>query len=459
MSLKYRRIIYILFITSFVLSSAWLILYTQGYEYNQYKQKIEKTGALDIKSKPANATIILNGQTQKNTTPTILRRLSPDTYNLTITLPEFQTWQKKLIVKGGLVTFTGKIKLWPWSQLGNKLTDTNNINTLLSPNGVNLLYFKESGLSSGLWLLNLTSGNSALINRDASKIIKYIEWSKTNRNLLINSSASTQPWQIINLTNNTKKLVEPPNQIKPLLMRWSSANDNILYLSTGTELYELSLTSGVAKLLWRAPIVDFKHFDGLIYALVKGGKGGIGLKILNPKNLQELTPNLPIAISTDFKFLKPNKDWLPLLDATRHNLYLLNSPFDRTEPVPTLPDVVNIDWSADGTKLLLYNNFELWSYDLKQNKLNLINRISTPITAARWFNENYILLAIGNELQALELDSRDQQQKWQISQQPKPIQDFFLDPLGLVVTIKTADGLFRLALTKAGDLTDEQSTD
>ncbi|MFH1112245.1 MAG: PEGA domain-containing protein [Patescibacteria group bacterium] len=459
MQLKYRRVIYIFFIVIFAISSLWLILYTQGYEYNQYKQKIEKTGALDIKSKPANASVNFNGNYQEKTTPTILRRLPPDTYDLTVTVPGWQTWQKKLIVKGGSVTATGMINLWPAKQVGNKLADTENINTKLSPNRVNLVYLKEHGLASGLWLLNLTSGVSALLNREAINTIEYIEWSFTNKNLLTNVPASPQPWQVINLTDNTKKTVDIPNQVKSPIVHWSSNNDNTLYISTGTEMHELSLTSGITKLLWRAQIINFKHHAGLIYALVKEGKTGMSLKILNPKNLQEIPLAEPVAISTDFKFLETNDEWLPLLDTVRHSLYLLRSPLTASEPTINLPDVVNISWSADGSKLLLHNNYEIWSYELKKNKLDLIYRISTPITTAVWFNDNYILLTLDNELQALELDTRDQQQKWIISTQTKPIQDLFLDPLGSVITVKTEQGLFRLPLTKALPPADERLTD
>ncbi|MFH1866705.1 MAG: PEGA domain-containing protein [Patescibacteria group bacterium] len=446
MQLKYRRFIYLSFIVLFIIAAILLLLFAQGYSYNHLKGRVERTGALEVLSKPKGANIIVDSKPLPNTTPFTISRLSPDLYNITIELEGYQRWNKKIAVKGGRASSTNEVKLWPSEQTGTLLPDTSNISIYQSPNHHNLLYISSQGLGVGLWLYNLSSGESALLKRPANQPVEEVEWAPNNRRLLIKEQTSDNFWQVFNLTDNTIRSIAPPGAVVAQKMHWSSNDQDLIYFTAADELYEFSLNTNTAKLLWREQIVDFRHHSGLIFALVKQGKDGIGLKILNPKNLQVVPFDQPIPPSTNFRFLKAKGDWLPLLDTSRHVLHLLRSPLKSFKPIITLPDVVNIDWSDDGSRLLITNNFEIWQFQPAEERLDLIYRVSSTLSQARWFNNDYVLLASENELQSLELDTRDQQQRWLLTKQTKPIQNFFLDPLGEMVTVHTETGLVRLPL-------------
>lgn len=66
------------------------------------------------------------------------------------------------------------------------------------------------------------------------------------------------------------------------------------------------------------------------------------------------------------------------------------------------------EWFSDGQKLLYFNDFELWVYDLRSNEEQLITRYSKEILNAEWYlNANYIILLTNNSIKTIELDPRD----------------------------------------------------
>ena len=111
MTLRYRRIIYLVFIAVFLIIAPIITLYSTGYRYNFKKNKIEKTGILNIDSQPRGALIYLNGQYQ-NKTPARFTNLLPDRYQVKVEKDGYYPWQKDLEVKSNLTTFAKDIVLF-----------------------------------------------------------------------------------------------------------------------------------------------------------------------------------------------------------------------------------------------------------------------------------------------------------------------------------------------------------
>lgn len=445
MDLKYRRIIYITFFAAFFLVGAWLTLWSQGYHYDFLNKKIESTGAISIITKPTGATVWLDGKQQAATTPLSIKNLKAGNYTVTVTLPGWQTWEKKLLVYDRQVVRVNNIKLWPEATTGKILNGANHSYSLISPNRQTMIYTKTVKNNFELWLLNLTSAES--VRLDSSPLdqkIVYFEWSPSNRQLLTKTMAGQ--WFIYNLTSNQEKSVNIPSDINIQNIHWSTNDQDQLYFSSEKELYEFDLESDSAKVIWQAPIIDFRSHQNLIYAMVKQNGVGQIIKILNPRNLQVVPLPEDIPLSSDFKFLDNNNDWLPLLDSNRHLLYLLNSPLTSLRPIIKLPSVTNIDWSFDNKRLLLNNHFEIWQYFPQEDKLDLLYRISSPIGRARWYDDHYILFSTNTNIEVLELDPEFEQQKWTIANQAKTITDFYLTKTKELVTLQTDNGLSRLPI-------------
>ncbi len=445
MKLQSRRVIYISFFAVFFLIGAWLTLWSQGYHYDFFNRKIETSGAVSVITTPEGATVWLDGKQQEESTPMSIKNLHAGNYTVTVRYDGWQTWEQKITVYDHQVTRLDNIKLWAEPQPGKILDDATNSYSVISPNRETLIYTKTLKKDFELWLLNLTSAESVRIDKlPLEQAIVYMEWSPTNRQILAKNAENI--WFIYNLTSNQKTVVKIPNDSNIQVAHWSTTDQDTLYYASDKELFEFDIQSNIAKLLWQAPLIDFRNHQKLIYAIVKQNGVGQIIKILNPRNLQTVPLPEEIPLSSEFKFMDKSDDWLPIIDTNRHLLYLLDSPLTSLRPIIKLPAVTNIDWSVDEKKLLLNNNFEIWQYTPSEDKLDLLYRISSAIGRARWYNENYILFSTTSNIEALELEPVFEQQKWVVASQTNPITDFYMTVAKELLTLETREGLFRLPL-------------
>lgn len=433
-----------------------MLLYLQGYRYDFEQHRIEQTGALMLTTVPARATIVLNGQSSKEQTPVTIQSLEPAQYDITITAPGYQSWHKLLSVRAAEVTFSGSIRLFPPPHEGVHLTGTTFTTAALAPNRANLLYFLSQGLSTGLWLLNLTSGQTALITRPSGSIITSVEWAPSSREFLVAARTGDKiSYRTYNVTEAEWDEIALPGSVSPQAVHWGEDED-YLYIATDNEIYQYTRSSHNLKLLWRERITDFRIHDGIIYGLTEGASGTVAVRAISRSNLEPVAFDLGTALSTNLSFLEPREGWLPLYDNDRHTLFLLHSPLSETNYVRRLPEVTEIDWSPDGNELLLTNNIEVWNYNVSTDKLTLIRRISTGFSQARRLpTDPYLTYATGNEVWTLEFDTRAEQQSWLIGKFPAEVIDLFIDPRGATLYAKTVAGLYQLTLVSEREL-DEQ---
>ncbi len=446
MELTHRRVLYLSFITVFVLGGAFLLLYLQGYRYNPSKGKVERTGAVAAETEPQGATLVLNGTVQQRPTPVTAQPLPPGDYDVVLQKTGYQTWHKRLPVRPSEVTFTGPVRLWPTPQQGDRIAGTAVTTTELSPNGESLLYRSMGGLSSGLWILNLRSGDAALITRPARARVVATEWSPESRELLLTEESATgRTFRVYDLETSRSEALALPDSLEARAAHWGEDNHTV-FVATDRELYEHSRRTGATKLVWRESLQDFRVHDGLVFGLARSGDG-FSLELLNRRNLELVPFESPVALSTELSFLAPHGDWLPLYDQGRHTLLLLRSPLETNHYARKLPEVTAIDWAEGGNRLILTNNFEIWEYRLEEDKLNLLLRVSEPLAQARaYLNTPYLLYATGHKVWALELDNRDEQQRWLLGSYPSAVEDLFLDRLGEYANVKTVSGFYRFKL-------------
>ena len=109
MTRKTRKIIFYVFVAVFVLLSASVVLYAQGWRLDIATGRVEKTGAVYVRSFPADARIALNGKPIQNqagffSRGTLVGDLFPQTYNLSLTEPGYIEWHENAPVLPSLVT-------------------------------------------------------------------------------------------------------------------------------------------------------------------------------------------------------------------------------------------------------------------------------------------------------------------------------------------------------------------
>lgn len=442
-----RRALYLSFITVFVIAGTIILFYLQGYRIDIHnKWQIERTGAIQVNSYPKNANIILNDELFKNTTPATILSLKPGDYQLKLSLDGFQPWSKTVAVTAAEVTLSGDITLWPNTNTGTPLKVPKLNESWLSPNNENLLYVTKPTSGNELWLLNLKSGQTRLLARQANSEIISLEWSPSSRILLVQEkSGSNLTWRTFNLEESLWQDLYPPTGLNFTAMHWGE-DRNLLYGTTGNELYEYNLRNQTNKLVWREKINDFRVNDKIVFALTRNSGESLGLKLLNLSNLQPATlPETPV-LSTNLKFFNSHDGWLPLFDADRHTLYLLHSPLSGNETTKILPNVTTYNWGLD-QNLVITNNFEIWLFNIADESPVFVERLSSTLTGAlRYYTTPYVLFFSGPEVWAIELDNRGEKQRWLIGKFDEDVTNIFLSPDYKTLTVQTTADLYRLTI-------------
>ena len=112
MSIIWRKLVYISFISLFIILTPLLILYSLGYRYDFNTNSLEKNGAFYIKSYPKGANIYINNIDTEEKTPRQITNIKPGLYNLEIKKDNYIPWKKQLYIQSGETTFVEDIVLF-----------------------------------------------------------------------------------------------------------------------------------------------------------------------------------------------------------------------------------------------------------------------------------------------------------------------------------------------------------
>ncbi len=109
MTLQSRRRIFYSLITCFVIIGGVVVLYVNGWRMDFKTFKIEKVGAIFVRSFPQEATITLDGKKIENKSGffekgTLVNGLFPQNYTLRLTLDGYEPWEEGVSVAPSLVT-------------------------------------------------------------------------------------------------------------------------------------------------------------------------------------------------------------------------------------------------------------------------------------------------------------------------------------------------------------------
>ena len=410
MSLKIRRLLYLLFITAFLIITPLVILYAAGYKLNYKGIKLQKTGSFILDSEPRGAKISLNNKPwqtffkkylfQKNNqakTPIKIKNLLPGEYDIKLELDGYWPWQKKLSINPGTATFIEDIYLFknnPPLQLTNGPLD----NIFLSPIKEQALLFNQDKIS----VLNLASGQTiktitATATSSGLVPTATVVWSPDSQKILINRLIFN-----INDWNNPiflDQLAGP--QAKNF--KWSDDGQAIYYHSQNSINYYNLILKTKKTIIENQLFTDYLPKDNYLY-LVKNINQTANLDIFTDDGEKlAFSINLPYAA---YAFLNPDHELINLYDQEHQMLYLIDI-FSLISPLrETLKNVKLAHW-INNNKLLYANDFEIWILDMENNKKTLLTRISQEIEEIIWHPSNsYVIFTTDQTINIIELDDR-----------------------------------------------------
>lgn len=410
MTIWTKRTLYIFCLLVFFVLAPIIILYTQGYRYNQSKEKIEPTGVFYIKSYPRGAQIYLNNIDTKKTTPDQLNHLLSSFYDIKVTQDGYFPWVKNLFLPTQQTIFIEDVALFK-AEPKNIFQETTSLPDLITSTDHQAVFWKKNNGQLELWLLNTqTEKTSRLTTWTKSFLPPQIAWSTNNQRLLLTATNSLPV--IIKVDGGSQLAFNELSKLIPANLKWDDQNDNLLYFTNQKKLYQLDLFDKTTELVTVSSTQTFAPNKGSMWYLTQ---------VDNTLILKQWKSRT-----------KENKDWLILPNqpgwqlSTYNNIlicynknnqlaYLLEEISDPQLKQPAITVLKNFNnFSWYGSKLLYGDSNQISLFDVNTQINQLLIRSADPINSFFWHpNGAYYLRSQNNQLIITELDDRGQSNSYQ----------------------------------------------
>ncbi len=392
---KRRRILFLLFILIFAIISSLTILYTSGYSINwtwppNFNQVFQKTGMLVLETEPEGADIYINGKTQKRLlgniglsqnqenivkTPAKIKYIAPGKYHIRLKKENYWPWEKELRILPGKQTKTQDIILFKKS-LPSKIVSSSAQKIKISPDKNYILLPKDD------LLVNLNKEQAISIksqetaNLKATSTAKTISWSQDSQKFLIGTKIYNID-DIKNPINLDDKLLN--SNVKNI--KW--LNNSVIYYQFKNSIayYDINQDKSETILSLEKNIIDYLPGDDRIYIINSQGMQ-VSMEIYSIDS-KTVFRKINIPYSTSYTFINPSHKLINLYDKNYNILYLINEDSFFNPIKIILENIKYTDWVGEN-KLVYANKFEIWTYNIENNKKTLLTRISEPIIGVSW---------------------------------------------------------------------------
>jgi len=412
MNPRARRLIRRTFIAAFFIVAPAIILSTAGYRYNFLRQRFERTGVMLVESRPEGASVVLNGKPQKSETPARLQKLSPGPYAVRVEKPGYHAWEKSVAVQSRVTTFLNEISLFRetapvlFVETGTTSGETYSYDARYAAAVVGT----RSG--SELVIFDLRDGAVTRPYRgsiDAARL--RLSWSRDGRRLLIRrdpapagspASGARGPAHLLWDAADPADVIDLAEETGLAFTSalWAQDADR-LYAAADGLLYEIDPALGLASPVGPAPDAAVVA-DGTVYGIAPGSPATL-VKHRLREDAYETVAELP---SANFAPLPGRDGKIAYVSTAGERLFVIDPSSGRQEAFEGRGS--GGAWSADGERLLYWNDLEVRLYDASSGIDALITRLTGPIRHAAWHRPEWnAVYASGDSLFAIETADRD----------------------------------------------------
>ncbi len=436
MTIKIRRLLFIIFIVAFLVIAPLVAFYAAGYKINpswpfSFKQAFQKTGMLILDTEPRGAKIYLDEEPQQLffrkyfspaesyiKTPAKIKNLLPGEYEVKFELDGYWNWQKKLIIKPGESTFAEDVSLFK-----------KDLPMQISSLPAQIL--KQTPNKKYFYALD----DQAIINADDGKKITVSFPSSFQDQDSSDSAWSPDNQKIItsNFLLDLNKPEDPLDLEKTFGVycqnpRWDENDSSIVYCRKDNAVVALDLSSGVSRTLVSGETcLDYLVKGDYLFVISQVNKT-VKLKSFFLKS-KEFVREFELPYSPQYELINPEHKFLNLYDARYQILYLID-PLSLANPLKEIINNIKYTVWAGENKLFYANDFEVWSFDPENNKKTILTRISRPIIGLlRHPSGNYIIYATDKNINILELDERERRNVIELIKLDK-ISSLYIDQKG-----------------------------
>lgn len=264
-----RRVIFIFFITMFLLVAPMIILYTSGYRYDWRYGLLKETGAINIDVQPKNAAIYVNDIKINSKMPVRLKNRVPNKYNIRITAPGYYDWQKNVEVKSKQTVYIKDIYLLKKNE-PSMLVEGDINSTALAYDGQYLSYITKQNNLTEVWLKNLRipQADQILLRLSGKQDLKML-WTDTNHFLAI--SNTDPPYNILYLVdadrpnkqfNLIDKIKYPIEQYQ-----WKDSGEAELFYATKLKIMSILPKTKQQFILGDNKYIDWRMENGRLWTI------------------------------------------------------------------------------------------------------------------------------------------------------------------------------------------------
>jgi len=394
---KTRTILFLSFLTLFLLLAPAIVLYSQGYRFDLENKKLSQTGGLFLKVLPKQAEVYLDDKLSKKTDfffgSVLIENLLPQKYKIRVRKEGFYAWEKNLEIKEKQVAEAKNIILFPenpkFSVLFSEVEKF-----WFSPDQKKLVLL-ENDVQSNPWALKLYETEKKIkthliyetdISSQGADLI-FVEFSPDAKKISLEAGVREQlRYYEIDLDRTPATITRKEDPLLPL--------ENIIaHLKEGNEIYYLDAF-------------------GYLY------KSDLSLEM--KEKINEIP--FPLIPETEYKVIKLN-DLLFL--QKEKSVYKLDSSSKSFEAFSE--GINDLKLSPDSRKLLYFSDYEIWLLSLedelplhKAGDKTMLLRLSEKIKDCSWLNSNYLVFTTEDKVKISETDDRDRTNIVDIKQTKNP---------------------------------------
>ncbi len=379
----------------FIILAPLLVLYVSGTRFNLDSRDTSSTGIFDAKTNPSNATLLIDDK-EHSSTPAIARFLNQGEYLFTLRKEGYYNWNKRLPVQSGGVTFAqqGVDQI----QLIKKTAPL-----IIEPTGVS--NFRLVG--STIWY---PLGNTIVrtpVNDPQKKTVlenlninaKYMTPLRDGKHLWIQA---IEGWYILNTDNNSA-------------FQFPFATTHIEMTSNGLAIFEQNsvlqsynpttneasdLVSDIKAFAMLGNTGYFFKTNGVISSAVWNGSSFV--------DEQLILNNIPVS-PDESELIITNRKELFLRNG-KNTLYRVGQSL---ELIATQIESINFEPLTN--ELNFISSGEMSFYNFISNRPQLLTRTTIPSNAFLIHsNIGYGFIGNANGLEAIEIDTRDHQNRYQL---------------------------------------------
>ncbi|MFH0840906.1 MAG: PEGA domain-containing protein [bacterium] len=406
MTKKTRSVLFIFFIILFLTISPLMVVYAFGFKFNLDQMRFQKTSMFIIDTEPTGAKIYIDGKPEINAlkfysptdryarTPTKIKNIIPGEHNIRIELDGYWEWEKNLIVNPGETVYIEDVRLFEKNlPLILSAQTKGSLKAIkLAPNKENIAMINNEQLT----IFDLAKEKEIISIKIPAKA-EELSWSIDSKKIIINTAVfDIGSEKFINLAELTEG--DPHN------LKWNG-NSNIVFYQNNSGIHSFNLNNEKSTRLNTAKIDDYLIKGNELFYLSTNSQNTI-LSIYNlagQKDVGQIE-----LVKADYTFINPDNKWINLYNQNNQKLYLLEVmyPWDNKYNQKKIENIKTSTWAGD---TLFYNNdFEIKTWDSRDNSTTLLTRVSDRILNLIWHpSNNYIIYHTDKSINTLELDKRE----------------------------------------------------